>query len=863
VNVSLFKRLLLLILFALAVVPASAHALQIPPGGVSLEALNEAGEAQTQAGSHPDRLIQGVEFADPEGTGEEAKEMVLDLPPGLSGDPGAVPSCPRQAFDESVFSGEGCKPESQVGRAIVDVGGSENSTPLYSVEAGPNEVALFGTSGLFTHLKLIAHLRPTDQGLSMHLSDLPQNSERSISAVHIELWGIPADHQEETSIPRTPLLTLPSRCDGGPLTSTTTVRTWQQPERWVTGSGNTGQPLSGCGSLAFDPAIAFSLGTPSADTPTGATIDLNVPQDEDPDGLATSQVRNLSVALPEGMTISPGGAQGLATCTDAQLGLGTEADPTCPPASRVGSMELNVPALSKPMAGSIYLGTERPGERFRLFIAASAQGSEVKFAGSLQSDPATGRLTATLNDLPQASFTQMSLHFNGGPGSLLASPLTCGPATANATLTPYSGTSAVARSATAAVSASGGGPCAAIPFAPTLSAGSTTTRPGAPTAFSATITRKDGEALPERLDIALPPGIGAALGKVTPCTATAAASGSCPPSSQVGSALAELGPGPQPAQLKGTISLTGPYRHAPFGIAIAFKAALGPFDLGTLILRGALRIDPRTGQVTIATDPLPSSFEGIPIRFQTLGLDLNRPGFIRNPTSCAPAEVKATLSSEGGSVAHPTSPFSLRGCIDLPFHPHLAMSLTDSSQLHPGGKPSLTVRTHVPPGDANLRSLDLLLPKALKLDPSALREHCSRRAAAHRSWPPATKVGTASAHTPLLEGVMQGSIYLAQPQGNGSPDLWAQLQGSGIEVALHGETAVKDGRAETTFAHTPDFPLASFSLRFGGGPHGLLALKRSPCAGLSTSARIGGQSGAVVGKRVGVGVGCIAPSRHG
>jgi hypothetical protein len=855
VSASLFKWLPLLTLLALAVVPASAQALQIPPGGVTLEVLNRAGDAQAQAGSHPDRLIQGVQFSDPEGTKEEAKEMVLDLPPGLSGDPGAVPECPRPLFDENLE--EGCKPESQVGRAIVEVSGSERVAPLYSVEPGPNEVTLFGALGpAISLLKLIGHLRPTDQGLSMRLGSLPQSTKQSISAVKIELWGIPADHQEETSIPRKPLLTLPTRCDQGPLTSTASMHTWQQPERLVTGTGNTGHSLGGCGSLAFDPGIAFSLGTPAADTPTGATIDLSVLQDEDPDGLATSQVRDLSVALPEGMTISPGGAQGLGVCSDAQLGLGTEADPTCPSSSRVGSMELDVPALSKPMAGSIYLGQERPGERFRLFMAASAQGSEVKFAGSLQSDPVTGRLTASLNGLPQAAFTQMSLHFDGGPTALLATPLSCGPATADATLVPYSGTSAVARSATAAVTSNSGGPCATALFAPTLSAGSTTTRPGAPTTFSATVTRKDGEALPERLNIALPPGIGAALGKVAPCVGTAAAGGSCPPSSQVGTAVAELGPGPRPARIEGTISLTAPYRHAPFGIAIAFKAALGPFDLGTLIVRGALRIDPHTGQVTIATDPLPSSFEGIPIRFQTLGLDLNRPGFMRNPTSCVPAEVKATLSSAAGTVAHPSSPFSLRNCIDLPFHPHLAMQLGDSSQLHPEGKPSLTVKTQVPRGDSNLRFLDLLLPKALKLDPSALRELCSRRAAEHGECPQGSKVGSASAHTPLLEGAMAGSIYLAQPQGNGSPDLWAQLRGSGIEVALHGETAVKDGRAETTFAHTPDFPLSEFSLRFGGGAHGVFELKRDPCGGLGASARVGGQSGAVVGERVPVGVGC-------
>jgi hypothetical protein len=837
------------VLALLCVAPVEAGAvLVIEPGTTSLKLLNAAGEPENRAGSHPDRLIQGFKFTDVGGAPESPKEILFELPPGLSGDPSAVPFCSRTEVDTPIGV---CPADSQVGVLRYSGEGSE-TMPVYNVEPAPNEVVSFAAIPFIGPFFFSGRLGPGGQGLSLRVADL-ENAPRSFVKFPqgpLELWGVPADHQEGTSIPRRALLTTPTRCDLPPISATVRMRTWQQPERWLSGTGDTGQQLGGCNELPFDPSLGFALDEHAADAPSGARIDVTVPQDEDPDGRATSQIRDFSVAMPEGMTLSPGGASGLASCSDAQFGLGAAAEPACPPASRVGSIEMSSPSLGKPLLGAVYLGAERQGERFRLLIAASAGGSEVKFAGSLDPDPATGRLTAILPNLPQASFDRMSLHFDGGPGALLATPLRCGPAATSAKFTPYSGTPPVEWTGSVSVTGPGGGACAGpAPFAPTFSGGSTSAAAGKPTSFTATVRRKDGEQLPERLTVALPAGMSAALGAVTPCPAAAAAAGTCAAASRVGRTVAELGPGTEPAQIEGDIFLTGPYRHSPFGLALVFKAALGPFELGQLVVRGGLTVDPLSGQVTITTDSLPATFEGLPIRFQEIGLDLDRPGFMRNPTSCAPAAVTATVRSQDGAVSRSSSPFAVRGCVGLPFRPAFSVALTGRDELRKEGRPGLRIAARNPSGDANLRSADVLLPKLLKFDPSGPGEICARRQAVDGACPKDSRIGLASGRTPLLHGEMKGSIYVVQPHGSGPPDLWAKLTGDGIEVNLRGETAVREGHPETKFVDIPDFPLASFALRFAGGKGGLLELKERPCGSLLAPTEMGAQNGARVSIR--------------
>jgi hypothetical protein len=797
--------------------------------------VNAAGEAETRAGVHPDRFLQTFKLPE---SSEYVREVFINLPAGLGGDGAAVPLCPMAQVHD--FDGR-CPAESQIG---VLRGGPEPAG-IYSVEPGPNEAVLFAATSFATLTPQIftGHLRPDDQGLTLFIGPIEHFPlfDSKLEEAEIELWGIPADHQVGTSIPRKALLTTPTRCDAPPLATTVTARTWEQPDVWLSVSADTGHRLVGCGDLSFEPRLDFAIDDNRADTLSGARIDVMVPQNAGPDGRASSQIRDLAVTMPAGMGFSPGGATGLRACADAEFGLGTAADPSCPAASRVGTVELSVPSLGEPTRGPIYLGQERPGDRFRLFVSASAAGSAIKLVGSLSSDPATGRLTAILKDLPQASFNSMSLRFDS---ALLATPLSCGLAETTAKVTPYSGTPPVNTVSATTLAETEGRACAgAAPFGPTFTAGSTQARAGRPTSFTATLSRRDGEQLPERMSITLPAGISAALGTIPPCSAAAIANLTCAAASRIGGALAELGPGTAPAQLGGDIFLTGPYRQAPFGFAVVFRGAVGPFDLGNLVVRGTMQMDRLSGRVTIATDPMPMVVEGLPIRFQTLGLDLDRPDFMRNPTSCAPASVSAALRSQSGAIVRPSTPFALGGCVDLPFHPAVSVTLSGKAEMRKEGKPGLRMAMRIPPGNANLRSVDIRLPKLFGFDPAALKEICARGRAERGNCSKNSNVGFASGRSPLLSEAMKGSIYVVQPKGGGTPDIWASLGSQGLQVDLRGETTTEKGHIEFRFPKAPDFPFKNFTLGFAGGQGGLLELKGSPCAGVVAPMELAAQNG--------------------
>jgi hypothetical protein len=835
------RRLASVSLLALCLAPATASALEFTADGITLELLDKTGEPETRAGAHPDRFIQSFEFVHTEGS-EDAKEVVIDLPPGLSGNPNAVPPCPRRQFSELTLNELCPGSQTETSRIGTFYSPSGESIPLLNVEPGPNELAVFGARQLIMPVKIVGSLRPGDQGLSLRLSDIPPSL---FTGGKMEVWGVPADHQQGTEIPRKSLITTPTRCDGQPLVVTLRANSWQQPDVWISGTADSGHELTDCGGLPFAPSMGFSLGDHSTDAPSGAQIDVTVPQDEAPDARASAMVRGLSIAMPTGVTFSPGGAAGLSACSDTQFGLGSAEDPSCPPSSRVGSVELDLAGGGKQLIGTLFLGQEHPNDRFRLLVSASASGSQLKLPGSLKADSKTGRVTMDLKDLPQVAFQSLHLRFNGGPRALLATPLTCGAAPASAQFTPYSGGPSVDWNGSVDVTPAGGGACAGTaPFAPSFSGGSTGGLPGRPTSFTVTVRRQDGEQLPERLTIALPQGLSAALGTVDTCAAPQVQAASCSSASRIGGAVAQLGPGEHPARIDGDVFLTGPYRGAPFGVVLVFKAAFGPFDLGTLLVRGALRVDLLSGQVKVEMDSLPTVFEGLPVRFQTIGLDLDRPGFMFNPTSCAPTQAVAHLRSQSGTTATASSPFALHGCIDLPFHPGFSAALGSSKQLHEGGRPSLRISMRMPAGGANVRSVDVRLPAVLKLDSSGLNELCARRKATEGRCPRSARIGTANALTPLLRQPMNGFLYLVQPRGERSPDIWASLEGQGLEMNLRAETAVRHGHLETKFVDLPDFPLGSLSLRLGAG--GVIELKRRPCGRLVAPTELGAQNGAEV-----------------
>jgi hypothetical protein len=830
--------------------------------GTPLEVLDSTGAPDVLAGSHPDRMITNLAAPEAGATPENVRDMIIDFPPGMGGDPSSVPACSRKVYDfPGGYADAPCPPESQVGALVLVRETLTERLPVYALEPAPGEVAAFGLAIPPLRLKFSGHLRATDLGLSMKLEGLPQVQPAEGGATteaYFEFWGVPADHETGDPIPRRPFLTLPTTC-GTPLEVGVRERTWQRPGEWNSTVASTGLPLTGCQDLPFAPTTTLHLENPVTDTPTGIDVDLNFPGSGDADGRASAQAKSTRIELPQGMGISLGAAGRIVACTDAQLHLGSEAPAACPSSSKVGTTEFEVPQLSKPLVGNVYLGEEHPGDRFRVFVVVRSGESEGKFVGTMSPNPATGQLTTTISDMPPLSLSRLRMHFDGGPRALLVTPSKCVLATATATVTPNSGTPPVTSADSVAIGARPGRRCGdPAPFGPSLAVATSNPFGGHATSFSAVIDRHDGEQSAQRFSFQLPAGMSAHLGSVKPCSEAGIGAASCPAASKIGGAFIDLGTGPETAELAGDAYLTGPYRKGAFGFVLIFHLNVGPFHLGTLAVRAAMELDPLTGQVTTQSDVLPQTFEGIPIQFQRLGLEIDRPGFLSNPTSCTPKRVGATIESTEGAVAHPAAEFSLRNCVALPFRPSFAVALTGATELGRGGHPGLRVSMRSHKGEASIRSTALTLPPGFRFSSENLREICPRALALKGACPKRSQVGVGSGRTPLLNEPLKGAVYVVQPKGSGEPDLWTHLEGQGVEFTIRSQSSSKNGQVQTQYKELPDMPLSLFTVQFSGGKHGFLTLDRNLCVNgrprsLTAQASFNAQNGAYRRSRLSLG----------
>ncbi len=810
---SFYGLLALWALFAAAAAPAVSRAeMTIVPGSIDTVTLDSEGNPDNRAGAHPDRIRVSFKL-NVDGYGP--RSLAFEFSPGLTGAPAATPTCPREVFED-----EECNADTQVGVFSLEVGGGTNEQqPVFNLSPRPNQLATMGFKPLW-QTELGLDLRPGDYGLTIATNDLPQ---LAVGRGQVELWGVPADHVGSSE--RAALLTTPTQC--GPMAVTFRTKSWEANSPWISEIGES-EPFTGCEELSFEPELGFQLSDSTNDSPTGAQIDLRVPPHNGPNERVSAYLKDATINMPPGVTVSPGAVEDMQVCTDDQFNPGSTGSVDCPFHSRVGSVSIATPQLAESLHGSIFLGTERPGERFRLFVFAAARGIQVKSVGKLTTNPQTGELAATLGGLPQVALSDISLNFDGGARSLLATPLSCGQVRAHASFISHSTSEPAQAAQILGIKARGGGPCSAtLPFSPEITAGSTKLKAGKNTGFSFTLARHSGEQLTKRFATTLPTGLNANLTAVDRCRAAAAAAGSCPPGSRIGTAVAEVGSGSSPAQVRGDVYLTDSYRGAPFGLSIVFDASIGPFHLGSLNVRGALRRDSRTGQLTIETDPLPTIFEGVALRFLTIGIDLDRPGLLVNPTSCQPKQIVSTIYSLDGRVTSAATPFNIKGCGALGFRPRFSLAMKVESAR--ADRPALSISAAMDKGETGLRRFKVAFPRLLAFHSAGIREICPRGDAFEGRCGEGSRVGTGVARTPLLGEPLRGPVYLVQPAGNGFPELWNELEGSGVKMELTGQSVQRGDRLSTEMVDLPDVPLTRFTMHLNGGPNGLFSLKGDPC----------------------------------
>jgi hypothetical protein len=872
------------------------------PLAFSASALDVSGAEETQAAGHPAALTStfdlttasldtGVKFGvEP---AEAVRQVVIDLPAGLVGDPQAAPKC---SLSDLASLGH-CEPDTRVGTLVLNQDNFvATSLPIFNIVPEEGYAAEFGVfePAQMRAVVLYASVR-TGSDYGLRITSAPTDEFIHVTGVSALFFGDPAVQDNSGQAPLA-FFSNPTDCSQPNFKTTIHVDSWQHPGRfnadgtpdftdpnWKTSPQPAISPrVTGCEGLRFNPEIEIKPAEPetaAADSPTGLSVDLRVPQNQDPYGLATPELKDAVVRLPAGMAVSPSVANGREACTPAQIALNDASKPSCPDGAKIGAVEIVTPALTEPLRGSAYLAqqTANPfGSLLAIYLVAEGSGVLLKLAGHVEADPVTGQLTTRFEGNPpfegepQQQFSDLKLDFFGGPRAALITPPACGSYPVISQLTPWSG-GAPAEPPSGFTVASG---CAVGGFAPSFSAGTANNQAGGYSAFSTTFSRHDGEQRLGSVQLQLPPGLLGKIAGVPQCLEPQANAGTCSSASQIGTATAGAGPGPDPVyvpqagQPPNPVYLTGPYKGAPFGLSIVTHAAAGPFDLGTVVVRAAIDIDPHTAQITVTSDPLPAILQGIPLDIRTINVNVDRPGFIFNPSDCEALAVHGTIISTGGASAAVSSPFQAANCAALPFKPRFTASTQGSTSKANGA--SLVVKVAQKPGEANIHKVNLQLPLALPSRLTTLQKACLAAVfeANPAACPAASVIGTAKAVTPVLNVPLTGPAYLVSHGGAAFPDVEFILQGEGVEILLDGKTDIKKGITYSRFGTVPDAPISSFETVLPEGPHSIFgtnipaSANHSLCGQtLTMPTTIVGQNGAQVTQSTNIAVtGCGKPS---
>ena len=851
------------------------------------ECSPESPDAQysTQAAAHPPFGFTQFITKDGDGLGLDPvgvlKGVRVDLPAGLSVNPQATEQCELAKFQENVLN---CPPGSVVGASLITLavaGLPVGPVPaqVYNLVPNQGEPALFGFDAAGSEVYLKADVDWAGDYHEGFTIAVPPPPAGRIYKNRLVFSGIAGNGT---------FLTNPSTCrDPANPEFAHTYSTFLRADSveapnpsFPNGSTAFEAPLppgvkpTGCDLVPFSPAISVAPGSPRTDSPVGPVVDVTVPF-APAQPIAHSNVETASTTLPEGMGLNPSAANGLEFCSDAQLGKGTRNPVACPAKSKIGTIAINTPPLPDgSLTGSVFIGTQlsrdpESGNEYRIFVDAESPryGISARLVGNVKADRRTGRLTTTFANNPQVPFTSFKLDFDDGAKAALTSPPTCGPNTTTTSIKPYSGTPAATpeHQFNLTKTAGGKGPCAKTlaerPFTPTLTTRSKSLRAGAYSPFAVHIGRGNGQQELKGVDISLPPGVTGKLKGIPYCKPDdiAKAAGrpgraeaknpTCPDKSLVGRASIRAGSG-TPIAITGKAFLAGPFDGAPLSLAVITPATAGPFDLGTVVVRVALFVDPETARIRPHTNAIPHVFGGAKLSIRSIDVNANKRGFILNGTSCRPLDTSGSILGGGGDPNDPAkfataaanAGFRVSGCRKLKFRPKLFTKVLSGRKTafraqNPKFRATLIARK----GQANISRTVVKLPSSMILDQSHIRTLCTRPQLAEGNCPKGSVYGHAAASSPLLGKKLRGPVYLV-PGKKILPDLLVDLRGQ-VNIRLRGTVEAVGGRLRNIFT-APDVPVSKFVLTMKGGKRGLLTNTRDLCRGAGRSkVTIKGQNG--------------------
>src|SRR6187397_1606538 len=894
---------------------SSAQTIKVSPEPVpfgierfSAQAEEEGGALTTQAGRHPFQFTNTLQLnagaVTPAPTRDESlveqpalpRNLDFPLPAGLVGNATAMAQCDMATFLAIVNLRNFCSDESAIGVSSVTiiesskVGFLRLPVPVFNLPPAHGEPARFGFVAAGVPVLIDTSLDPeNDYRITASVSNVTQVAEFLSSTT--SLWGTPGDPRHDnargwdcisrvlnpelicerpSNLSEAAFLRQPVNCNS-PLVFDLDVEPWNVPiGSQIESASFQGDPLLGCNKVPFDPSISAAPTSKLAEAPSGLSFELSMPNSNllNKDGIAEGQPKKVEVTLPEGMTVNPSAAEGLAVCSPSDYArerFNSKPGDGCPDASKLGSVLIDTPLIEEQVKGALCQAApyDNPSNSLLgLYLVARVpeRGILVKLDGKVSPDPKTGQLVTIFDDAPQLPFNSFDLSFREGGRAPLVTPPACGDYDIVAKFTPWSAqdpnnpapsevitrksTFTVQRGVDGGACPSGGVP----PFGPEFEAGSVNNDAGSYSPFLMHLTRKDGEQDMTRFSAVLPPGVLGNLAGVELCSDAAIAAAkaksateelanpSCPQSSLIGRTLAGAGVGSVLTYVPGKIYLGGPVNGNPLSVIAITPAKAGPFDVGTVVVREALNLNPRTAEVEVdgaASDPIPHILAGIPLRLRDLRVYVDRENFTLNPTSCEESSAKATLfgsfldelSSSDDRPIELRARYQAANCANLGFKPKLKLKLKGGTRR--GDHPGLTATYTARRGDANLESLITRLPRSAFLDQAHIRTICTRVQFAADSCPKAAQYGYIKAWTPLLDEPLEGPVYL-RSSSHKLPDLVFDLHGLvDVEVATRIDSVRGGIRAQVQEA--PDAPLSKVVLKMQGQKKGLIVNSRELC----------------------------------
>jgi hypothetical protein len=859
------------------------------------EATGPAGEPVTQAGAHPNFLTTSLVFNtinaealnEPYKPVQPPKDIVFYLPLGMLGNPTVASQCPSSLVEVEP-SRTGCPPSSRVGtilpmifsNVIADAPEPTHEYGVYNVAPEKGYAAEFAFASLGYTFEIYASVVRRNGTYMLRISTPGVPAIAQLTGLVATFYGDIKEQYtsvfEEIVLDRGSFLTVPSDCgeDQEDRQATVASDTWVEPNPSlpIAASALTFPALEGCEHLKLSADLNVVPESTQADEPSSYRVDLEVPQAPSAaSALGTPPVKNVEVKLPQGTTISPGSANGLVGCEElGPAGIdieGPESETTgpdglprpvaghCPAASQIGTVTARTPLLTEQLTGHMFLATPHcggagqsactptdaaDGELFGLYLELEApeRGVIIKLKGDAQVDPTTGRITAVFREAPQFPFSKLSVTLKPGPRAPLANSQICGPARTEGAIAPWSEPATPPATSTSAFdvdwNGTGGGCPPVAPFAPAFTAGTTSATAGAFSSFALTLKREDREQDVASLSTTLPPGLLANVSKIARCPepqASTASLSACPAGSEIGTVSAGVGSGAEPYFVTGKVYFTGPYGGAPFGLSVVVPAVAGPFNLGDVLVRVALFVDPHTAQVTAVSGPIPQILDGVPLRLRMLGVSLTAHEFVLNPTGCGPKSVSGTVYSTLGGSASVSSPFAASGCRNLAFKPALSGSTEAvSTKLNGTGVKVKIAYPPSGPAESNVAKVVVGFPKQLPVRLGTLQQACRANVfeANPAACPKASMVGTAVAHTPILAAPLAGPAYLVSYGSAKFPDVVFVLQGEGVTLDVDGQSFVSHSGALTvTFASVPDAPFSTFETVLPAGKYSQFTSARS------------------------------------